>query len=113
MPEMDGMEAAKAIRRFEENLPVTSPGSQNGDKMIGNVKPETRGSAHRNHHIPIVAMTANAMKGDKEKCFEAGMDDYISKPIKRDLVFEILERWVLSGLAASFFGVAPGDSSCP
>ncbi len=46
--------------------------------------------------IPIVAMTANAMKGDGEKCLEAGMDDYITKPIKRELVFEMLDKWVLN-----------------
>ena len=45
--------------------------------------------------IPIVAMTAHAMKGDRDKCLEAGMDDYITKPIKREIVFEVLEKWVL------------------
>jgi len=44
--------------------------------------------------IPIIAMTANAMKGDRELCLEAGMSDYITKPIKRDIVFEILEKWL-------------------
>ncbi|UCH00210.1 MAG: response regulator [Deltaproteobacteria bacterium] len=66
MPEMDGMEATKAIR--ERGFDT----------------------------IPIVAMTAHAMKGDREMCLEAGMDDYITKPIKRDLVFEILEKWVFN-----------------
>ena len=65
MPEMDGLEATKAIR--EKGFDT----------------------------IPIVAMTAHAMKGDREKCLEAGMDDYITKPIKREVVFEVLEKWVL------------------
>ncbi len=46
--------------------------------------------------IPIIAMTANAMKGDRELCLEAGMDDYITKPIKRETVFQILEKWLYS-----------------
>ena len=64
MPEMDGMEATRSIR-------------QGGFDTI-----------------PIVAMTAHAMKGDREMCLEAGMDDYITKPIKREVVFEVLEKWV-------------------
>jgi len=66
MPVMDGIEATKAIR--EKGFDT----------------------------IAIVAMTAHAMKGDREKCIEAGMDDYITKPIKRNLVFGILDKWVLN-----------------
>ena len=44
--------------------------------------------------IPIVAMTANAMKGDREICIDAGMNDYITKPIKREIVFQIIEKWI-------------------
>ena len=66
MPEMDGMEATQAIR------------SKGFDA------------------IPIVAMTAHAMKGDREMCLEAGMDDYITKPIKRETVFKMIEKWVFS-----------------
>ena len=66
MPEMDGMKATKAIR------------------------------AGGHDTVPIVAMTAHAMKGDREKCLSAGMNDYIPKPVKRELVFEMLEKWVLN-----------------
>jgi len=45
--------------------------------------------------IPIIAMTAEAMQGDREKCLAAGMSDYISKPIKREAVFEVLKKWVI------------------
>ena len=80
MPEMDGMEATETIRRSEEQLRA-------GDELAGKTKPGGR-------HIPIIAMTAHAMKGDREKSLEAGMDDYIAKPIKRKIVFDVLEKWI-------------------
>jgi len=72
MPELNGLEATGAIRD-RENRQCTAP--------------EPR-------HIPIIAMTANAMTGDREKCLAAGMNDYIPKPIKREIVFELLRKWV-------------------
>jgi signal transduction histidine kinase/ligand-binding sensor domain-containing protein/CheY-like chemotaxis protein len=65
MPHMDGLEATRRIR-------------EKGFK-----------------DIPIIAMTAQTMKGDREKCLEAGMDDYIPKPIKREVVFSMLKKWCL------------------
>ena len=66
MPEMDGYEATAAIR--DPNSSV------------------------RNHNIPVIAMTANAMKGDREKCLEAGMDDYVAKPIRPQELSDAIER---------------------
>ncbi|MCP5107902.1 MAG: response regulator, partial [bacterium] len=72
MPKMNGLEATSEIRKLEKSW-------------------EESGEASR--HIPILAMTAQTMKGDREKCIEAGMDDYISKPIKRDVVFRMVKKW--------------------
>jgi len=69
MPEMDGFEATQHIREWERE----------------------RGS-----HIPIIAMTAHAMQGDRERCLEAGMDDYVSKPIEPKVLFSALGRWMRS-----------------
>jgi two-component system sensor histidine kinase/response regulator len=65
MPEMDGLEATRVLRN--------------------------RGYSG----IPIVAMTADAMKEDRDKCLEAGMNDYLAKPIKREDVFNMVTKWVL------------------
>ncbi len=54
---------------------------------------DTRSSV-LDHKIPIIAMTANAMEGDKERCFEAGMDDYIAKPINSVAVIKTLDKWL-------------------
>jgi signal transduction histidine kinase/integral membrane sensor domain MASE1/ActR/RegA family two-component response regulator len=70
MPDMDGFEATAAIRKQEE------PGGR---------------------HVPIIAMTAHAMVGDRDRCLAAGMDDYISKPVNRNDLFGAIERLMLSG----------------
>ena len=67
MPIMDGISATKLIRQYEEKSRM---------------------------HIPIIAMTAYALKGDRERCFEAGMDDYISKPIDLEELNRVIDKWI-------------------
>lgn len=72
MPEMDGLEATVAIRAAEGAGP----------------------------RIPIIAMTATAMEGDRERCLAAGMDDYVSKPIVVEQLFQAIDRWCPQGTKA-------------
>jgi len=85
LPEIDGITATKKIRTWEKELAMRDE----PDHSVG-----SSGLSVHPKRVPIVAMTAHAMKGDRERCLGAGMDDYIPKPIKRELVYEIVEKWV-------------------
>jgi PAS domain S-box-containing protein len=84
MPEMDGLDATRAIRAREA------------------------AAADGNAHVPIVAMTAEAMAGDREKCLAAGMDGYVTKPVKRETLFAEVER-VLAEVSKTGGGHAARD----
>ena len=73
MPEMDGFEATNAIRTKEQ---ITG------------------------RHMPIVAMTAHAMQGDRERCLEAGMDDYVSKPVRAAELLRVIQKFAPKSTAA-------------
>jgi two-component system sensor histidine kinase/response regulator len=78
MPVMNGLDATRAIRVREGAL---------------------------GRHTPIVALTAHAIKGDREMCLEAGMDDYLSKPIQTSQLREVLARWNTPAIAMAETGV--------
>jgi CheY-like chemotaxis protein/HPt (histidine-containing phosphotransfer) domain-containing protein len=82
MPELDGMEATRRIRDPQ--------------------------SAVRDHAVPVIALTAHAMAGDREACLAAGMDDYLSKPIRPDELAAVLARW---GKRTEEPGIASGRPS--
>jgi CheY-like chemotaxis protein len=74
---MDGFEASSTIRAREAEL--------DADRSASGLPPR---------RLPIVALTANAMQGDRERCLAAGMDDYLAKPFKKEQLVAVLERWV-------------------
>ena len=84
MPEMDGIAATRHIRHYEQGI---VPDAGEHLAPIKKVIERIRGS-----YTPVVAMTAHAMSGDREKCIEAGMDDYITKPFQAEEVFAVLQR---------------------
>jgi len=76
MPEMDGHEATEAIRNIESKV-----GQVGGTEAT---------------RVPIIAMTAHALKGYRKKCLESGMDDYITKPLRKTDILKMVDKWCLS-----------------
>ena len=89
MPEMDGLEATGEIRKREELIAQ----KKDADFSDGFSVLSFQHSA-RSNHIPIIAMTAHAMEGDRDMCLKAGMDDYLTKPIRPGKFAETIARWI-------------------
>lgn len=83
LPDMTGLECTAAIRKWEQ------AGSR---------------------HVPIVAMTGHVMEGDREKCLQAGMDDYLSKPFSSSEFCDVLNRWTSQTVEANEFPFGQGYS---
>ncbi len=81
MPEMDGFQTTQKIREAEAMKSAVHDHSPDALPFTS-------------AHIPIIAMTANTMEGDREKCLEVGMDDFIPKPVKIDFLAEVVDKWL-------------------
>ena len=112
MPEMDGFEATRKIREREaarDSGAGEQKISRSGDREIRGSgdqelsrKPTTAHcplpTAHiPTAHIPIIAMTAHALRGDRERCLDAGMDDYIAKPVKQAILSAAIKKYLPPG----------------
>jgi PAS domain S-box-containing protein len=104
MPVMDGYAATGRIRRLELESQRVKPNEEDTSVAPAPCFPYLEQSKR----IPIIAMTAHAMKGDREKCIAAGMDDYTPKPINPQELLEKIEKW--TGAERNGFGSGPEDS---
>ena len=95
MPEMDGFDATAEIRARRLLRPKQPSGTAEPVRL------------------PIVGLTASALKGDREICIAAGMDDYLAKPFRRDTLRLVLERWVLDQAAGHVEKEVPADEAQP
>jgi PAS domain S-box-containing protein len=98
MPVMDGYEATRKIRERECGIRNAECGKGNSEIGMRNAETEQASNPQPpTSNIPIIAMTANAMVGDREKSLEAGMNDHVAKPIDTKELFSTLAKWIKPG----------------
>ncbi|KXK26323.1 MAG: hybrid sensor [Candidatus Brocadia sinica] len=95
---MNGKEAIESLERSDYNLVLMDCQMPELDGYEATHIIRNENSSVRNHNIPIIAMTASAMKGDREKCLEAGMNDYVTKPVNMQVLADAIKRNLHDGI---------------
>ena len=103
----NGAEAVKALETIPYDLVLMDCQMPEMDGFKATLQIRNPCSKVCNHQIPIIAMTANAMQGDREKCLQVGMDDYITKPIDPKTLAETLDKWLSQEIAGSLSSQLP------
>jgi CheY-like chemotaxis protein/HPt (histidine-containing phosphotransfer) domain-containing protein len=109
----DGLLALQALAKSDYHLVLMDCQLPNLDGYEATRTIRAPGSAVRNHRVPIVAMTAHAMTGDREKCLASGMDDYLSKPLQPAALKRMLEKWLTAQPAAAAVAAPAVESDQP
>jgi two-component system sensor histidine kinase/response regulator len=97
----DGLEAVEALRRIPHTAVLMDSQMPEDGRRHGDTTTEAiRREEAPGRPTPLIAMTASAMHGDRERCLAAGMDDYISKPVRPDDLATTLARWITQDTSA-------------
>jgi CheY-like chemotaxis protein/HPt (histidine-containing phosphotransfer) domain-containing protein len=107
----DGAEAIRALETIPYDLVLMDVQMPEVDGIEATRRIRDPGSAVLNHDIPIIAMTAHAMQGDRERCLTAGMNDYVPKPISPQVLAEALDRWLPRDSASTPAGRPAGHGA--